>query len=128
MKVMQERHKTKKLIRCHKICWLFKIFKSSKWLLVLKMEVPVRLEGRRQEKGSAPTFIRGGIHLLFSQNVNQSRNSKKDATQVIRINITMKMGSRGPRDASSTNCPEFGDQLNGRTHGYVPCAMKKKGP
>ena len=98
------------------------------------MEVPVRLEGRRQEKGSAPTFIRGGIHLLFSQNsfcisnVNQSRNSEKDATQVIRINITMKMGSRGPRDASSTNCPEFGDQLNGRTHGHVPCAMKKKGP
>ena len=76
----------------------------------------------------------GGIHLLFSQNsfcisnVNQSRNSEKDATQVIRINITMKMGSRGPRDASSTNCPEFGDQLNGRTHDPVPCAMKKKGP
>ena len=91
------------------------------------MEVPVRLEGRRQEKGSAPTFIRGGIHLLFSQNsfcisnVNQSRNSEKDATQVIRINITMKMGSRGPRDASSINCPEFGDQLNGSD--TRPCAM-----
>ena len=27
----------------------------------------------------------------------------------------IKMASRGPRDASSTNCPEFGDQLNGRT-------------
>ena len=96
------------------------------------MEVPVRLEGRRQEKGSAPTFIRGGIHLLFSQNsfcisyVNQSINSEKDATQV--ISITMKMGSRGPRDASSINCPEFGNQLNGRTHDPVPCAMKKKGP
>ena len=33
------------------------------------------------------------------------------------------MASRGHRDASSTNCPEFGDQLNGRTHGNVSCTM-----
>ena len=94
------------------------------------MEVPVRLEGRRQEKGSAPTFIRGGIHLLFSQNsfcilnVNQSRNSEKDATQV--ISITMKMGSRGPRDASSINCPEFGNQLNRKTIWMGDCHLPPK--
>ena len=39
----------------------------------------------------------------------------------------LKMASRGPRDASSTNCTEFGDQLNGRTiiedNLNVPCAM-----
>ena len=33
------------------------------------------------------------------------------------------MSSRGPRDTSSRNCPGFGDQLNGRTHGNVPSAM-----
>ena len=33
------------------------------------------------------------------------------------------MASRGPRDASKTNCPEFGDQLNGRTS-HVPCATR----
>ena len=69
-----------------------------------------------------PFIILAEFFFKFS-NVNQSRNSKKDATQVIRINITMKMGSRGPRDASSTNCPEFGDQLNGRTHGNEKCKM-----
>ena len=31
------------------------------------------------------------------------------------------MVNRGPQDATSTNCPGFGDQLNGKTC-HVPCA------
>ena len=33
---------------------------------------------------------------------------------ILIFGAAQKMASRGPRDASSTNCPEFGDQLNGR--------------
>ena len=66
----------------------------------------------------------------FPQKVVDGREEKAAAVRAPKIehltvshvvpNVMMiKMAPRGPRDASSTNCPEFGDQLNGRTC-YVP--------
>ena len=38
-------------------------------------------------------------------------------------NTPKKWRPEDPRDASSTNCPEYVDQLNRRTHRSVSCAM-----
>ena len=40
----------------------------------------------------------------------------KQSMDTVRMSFAIsKMASRGPQDALSTNCPVFGDQLNGRT-------------
>ena len=46
---------------------------------------------------------------------------RHDICKVFYVSAYTKMVNRGPRDAKSTNCPGFGDQLNGKTC-YVPCA------